>query len=70
MAVDAAGLAEFFFVADGALHHFVMVQVFERSFADQALFFHGSTFFCFCLLYHAAALSASMSDGNRFRDAR
>ena len=40
MAIDAAGLASLYPVADGALHLHIFEQVFQRCFADQAFLFH------------------------------
>ena len=39
--VDAAGLAGLFLVADGALHHRVLFEIFQRRAADQTFFAHG-----------------------------
>ena len=37
--VDAAGFTGLLLVADGALHHLVLHQIFQRCFADQTFFF-------------------------------
>ena len=40
VALYAPGLTRLFFVADGAFHHLVRVQIFQRRFADQTFIFH------------------------------
>ena len=39
VAVDASGLAHFLLMADFTFHQHVLVQIFERRFADEAFFF-------------------------------
>ena len=41
VAMDAAGFAGLFLVADGALHHRVLFEIFQRRAADQTFFAHG-----------------------------
>ena len=44
MAVDASCLAHFLLMAYAAFHLQVLVEVFERCFADKAFFFHNGLF--------------------------
>ena len=41
VAVDAAGFAGLLFVTDGALHHRILFEIFQRRAADQTFFAHG-----------------------------
>ena len=41
VAMDAAGFAGLLFVTDGALHHRILFEIFQRRAADQTFFAHG-----------------------------
>jgi cytochrome d ubiquinol oxidase subunit I len=51
MAIDAAGLASLYPVADGALHLHILQQVFQRRFADQTFFLHRTVLLHSMLLF-------------------
>ena len=38
--MDTAGLAALLLVADGTLHELIVLEILQRSFANQAFFFH------------------------------
>ena len=59
VAFGAAGLAGFLLVADDALHHCVLLQVFERSSADETFFVCHSRF-----LFVFTACTANREDGS------
>ena len=47
--LDAAGLAALPLVADSALHKLIILEILQRSLANQAFFFHNLILLCQCI---------------------